>query len=89
MLCPCEILQTRSFSNLPDECWQGIHPHLHEVELPLGTVLCDAGHEVTNVHFPLSGLISAVIPLLDGAQIEAGVVGRTDLAGCSCQPHDA
>ena len=40
-------------ANLPDECWQGIRPHLHEVELPLGTILCEAGDEATNVHFPL------------------------------------
>lgn len=68
-------------ANLPDDCQRGLQPHLREAELPLGLVLCDAGGEVTDVHFPLSGLISAVIPLMDGSQIEAGVVGRTGLAG--------
>jgi CRP-like cAMP-binding protein len=68
-------------ASLPDKCQRGIHPHLHDVELPVGTVLCEAGQEVANVYFPFSGLISAVIPLSDGSQIEAGVVGRTGLVG--------
>lgn len=66
---------------LPSECRAALEPHLQYTELKSGTLLYEADEEITHAHFPLSGLISSVIALMDGEQIEAGVVGRTGVSG--------
>jgi CRP-like cAMP-binding protein len=46
------------------------------VSLPQGTVLCEADDEVSEVYFPLSGMISLVIIMKTGKAIETATVGR-------------
>jgi CRP-like cAMP-binding protein len=51
------------------------------VTLPQGTVLCEADDEVTEVYFPLSGMISLVIIMKTGKAIETATVGREGAIG--------
>ncbi len=58
-----------------------IEPHLHKVKLSQGTVLHEAGEAITNVYFPLSGMVSMLAVLKSGEAIEAGVIGREGYVG--------
>src|SRR5579872_5937388 len=58
-----------------------LEPHLQLHDLAEGTVLWEPGDEVEGVYFPLSGLISIVLPLKDGAGIEVASIGREGCAG--------
>ncbi len=51
------------------------------VVLESGTVLQDPGGVIRSVYFPLSGMISIVAPLSDGAAVEVGVIGPEGVLG--------
>jgi CRP-like cAMP-binding protein len=56
-------------------------PHLTTLGLEQGTVLCDVGDELDQVHFPLSGMISLVVVMKDGKAIETATIGREGVFG--------
>jgi CRP-like cAMP-binding protein len=58
-----------------------IEPHLRKVKLAQGVVLHEAGEAITNVYFPLSGMVSMLAVLKSGQAIEAGVIGREGFVG--------
>jgi CRP-like cAMP-binding protein len=58
-----------------------LEPHLRYRDFEEGAVLWDAGEQVDRVYFPLSGIISIVLPVKDGCGIEAASVGQEGWAG--------
>lgn len=56
-------------------------PHMHKVSLAQGTVLHDAGEAITSVYFPVSGMVSMLAVLRNGAAIETGMIGRDGFVG--------
>ncbi len=58
-----------------------VEPHLRRVKLAQGTVLHEAGDAITNVYFPLSGMVSMLAVLKSGEAIEAGVIGYEGYVG--------
>ena len=58
-----------------------IEPHLRKVKLAQGVVLHEAGQTITNVYFPLSGMVSMLAILKNGEAIEAGVIGHEGFVG--------
>lgn len=52
-----------------------------ESVLALATVLYEPGQHVAEVHFPISGVISLVADLGDGAQVEAATIGLEGMSG--------
>lgn len=53
-----------------------LQPHLRVVELEREAVVYEAGDEVDWVYFPEEALLSLVSPMLSGATVETGIVGR-------------
>jgi CRP-like cAMP-binding protein len=51
------------------------------VELARGCVLFEAGEEVDQVYFPLSGMVSLVIVMQDGKGVETATIGREGVVG--------
>jgi CRP-like cAMP-binding protein len=58
-----------------------LEAHLRHRDFPEGSVLWDAGAPAERVYFPLSGIISVVLPVKDGSGIEVASVGREAVAG--------
>ena len=58
-----------------------LESHLRYRDFPEGHVLWDAGAPTERVFFPLSGIISVVLPVKDGSGIEVASVGREAVAG--------
>lgn len=58
-----------------------IGPHLRKMKFAQGAILHEAGEIITNVYFPLSGMVSMLAVLKSGEAIEAGVIGRDGYVG--------
>jgi CRP-like cAMP-binding protein len=58
-----------------------IGPHLRQVKLAQGVILHETGATITDVYFPLSGMVSMLAVLKTGEAIEAGVIGREGFVG--------
>jgi CRP-like cAMP-binding protein len=66
-----------------------IEPHLNERPFEQGQMLYDAGEEVEEVWFPMSGVVS-LMTILDGDRmIETAAIGREGLVGVTCGPLNA
>lgn len=55
--------------------------HLTPVDLPQSLILQEAGRPVSQVYFPLSGMVSLVAVTPSGESIETGIVGREGVVG--------
>jgi CRP-like cAMP-binding protein len=60
-----------------------LRPHLQAVKLPHGQILFNQGDIIKHVYFPIGGVVSLVVPLADGQQIEAGMIGKDGVVGTS------
>lgn len=58
-----------------------IRPHLREIAIAAGQVLCEPGEQIAKVYFLNSGLVSKLIVFEDGAEIECALVGREGAVG--------
>ena len=68
-------------AELPAAEWRLIEPHLEWVELPLGTMLYEAGVALRHVYFPTTAIVSLVSSMKDGASAEVAVVGNEGVVG--------
>jgi CRP-like cAMP-binding protein len=71
----------RILQRLSDKTLALISPHLRKAKLPQGTILHEAGETITNVYFPLSGMVSMLAVLKNGEAIETGMIGRDGFVG--------
>jgi CRP-like cAMP-binding protein len=60
-----------------------LQPSLKKIPMVQGTVLHPAGSPIEHVYFPLSGMISLLVVMETGQQIETGIIGSEGLAGGS------
>jgi CRP-like cAMP-binding protein len=74
-------LSNKLLAALPSKDYQLLLPHLTSGQLAQGEVLYEAGAEVDQVYFPLSGMISLLVVMRDGSGIETATVGREGVVG--------
>lgn len=58
-----------------------LKPHLRPVRLEHQRILFDTGDRVLLVYFPLTCVVSLVVPLSTGQSVEAAMVGRDGVVG--------
>lgn len=58
-----------------------IRPHLREVTLGAGQILCEPGDRIRKVYFLNAGVVSKLTVFEDGTEIECAVVGREGAVG--------
>jgi CRP-like cAMP-binding protein len=68
-------------AKLPRADFDLLEPTLTTVRFAQGEVLCEAGAQINQVFFPLSGMISLVVVMKDGKVIETATVGREGVVG--------
>ena len=66
---------------LPEEEYQRLIPHLEDVDLVSGEVLCEPGETMTEVYFPRSAMISLVSIMENGSTTEISLVGKEGMVG--------
>jgi CRP-like cAMP-binding protein len=66
---------------LPAGAMAALEPHLSPVDLPQSLILQEAGRPVSQVYFPLAGMVSLLAVTPSGESIETGVVGREGVVG--------
>jgi CRP-like cAMP-binding protein len=66
---------------LPPKARERIMNHLSPVFLKIKTILFQPDELITEVYFPLSGVISLVTPLKNGTVVEVATVGNEGIVG--------
>jgi CRP-like cAMP-binding protein len=75
------LVQNHLLAALPPADFERLSPHLDLVELPLGTVLREAGGMQEDVYFPATAIVSLFYVLEDGASTEIAMIGNKGVAG--------
>jgi CRP-like cAMP-binding protein len=70
-------------ASLPEAEWQRWLPHLEPAALPLGHVLYESGVTLKHVYFPITGIVSLLYVMEDGASAEIAVIGNEGVVGIS------
>ena len=73
--------QNRLLAALPEEEYQRLSPHLHDVSLKTGQILYDWEEQIDRVYFPNQTLISHVLSSERGETCEVGLVGNEGMLG--------
>jgi CRP-like cAMP-binding protein len=58
-----------------------LEPYLRIIDMPLGTVLYEAGDVMRHVYFPIDSIVSLLYVMQDGASAEISVVGNEGVVG--------
>ena len=66
---------------LPKEEYKRLLPHLHFVDLELKQALYKSGDRVQHGYFPVSGMVSLVVALGSGDDVEVAIIGRDGFGG--------
>jgi CRP-like cAMP-binding protein len=66
---------------LPPMEREALLPHLRLADLTVKTVLFDPGQLISQIHFPMDGVISLVTPLADGNIVEVATIGNEGIVG--------
>jgi CRP-like cAMP-binding protein len=76
-------LSNKLLADLPHSDFDLVRAHLTIGTFEQGRVLAEAGEEIAEVHFPLSGMISLLTVLRDGKGIEIATIGREGVFGAA------
>lgn len=75
------ITRNRLLSAFGGDAVRDLLDHSSEVVLPVGKVVFEPGHPITDVYFPTSGVFSLVVMMADGQAVESLTVGREGAVG--------
>jgi CRP-like cAMP-binding protein len=75
--------QNQLLAALPKGETQRWLPHLESVDMPLGSVVYEAGGTLSHVYFPTTSIVSLLYVLESGASAEIAVVGNEGIVGVS------
>lgn len=70
-------------AGLPEPALAALLPDLSETPLPAGQVLHEPGRAVSEVYFPLIGVVSIVADLGEDQIVETATIGREGIVGIS------
>jgi CRP-like cAMP-binding protein len=77
------LWQNHILKSLPAEARARIFPYLKLVPFTLGTVVCESGHRLRHIYFPVDTMVSLVHVLEGGGCAEVAVVGNEGAVGVS------
>ena len=76
-------MQSENFvlAALPPDIYKQLMPHLKQVSLEQGKLICAPNEPIETVYFPIDCLLSLTITMNDGSTAETGMIGRQDMFG--------
>ncbi|HKX52705.1 MAG TPA: Crp/Fnr family transcriptional regulator [Nitrosospira sp.] len=80
---PPQLNQNHLLAALPPAELERLKPHLEQIHMPLGDVLCESGGRLSHVYFPTSAIISLHYILENGSSSEVAGVGNEGMLGIS------
>ena len=78
-----ERRQNQLLASFPEQEWARVAPLLERVEMPLGSVVYEAGVALPYVYFPTTSIVSLLYVMENGASAEIAVVGNEGIVGIS------
>ena len=75
------VIVNQLLAALPPEDYQRLVSHLEYVYLTSGEVLWEPGEKITEVYFPILGMISLVSIMENGSTTEISLVGKEGIVG--------
>lgn len=75
--------QNRILAALHAQDYERLLPELKLIEMPLGWTMSESGDHVNFLHFPVSGIVSLIYELENGASSEIALVGNEGMVGIS------
>lgn len=75
--------QNRILATLQPPDFERLLPELKLIEMPLGWTMSESGDHVDFLHFPVSGIVSLIYDLENGASSEIALVGNEGMVGIS------
>jgi CRP-like cAMP-binding protein len=78
---PADGRTNRLLAALPADVYERLRAAMTPVQLRHAQQLYDIGEPITQLYFPTTALVSLLIVLEDGKQVEMAAVGREGLAG--------
>ncbi len=78
----------RVLEALPEEVRARLLRRAERVDLPQGTVMVEQDRPITEMFFPLSGVVSLVIRTKEGGVVEVGTVGRDGFVDARVNGHE-
>lgn len=76
-------LENQLLAALYPDIRERVFPKLEYMNMPLGTVLYEAGDDMRYVYFPTDSIVSLLYVMEDGASAEISVVGNEGIIGIS------
>jgi CRP-like cAMP-binding protein len=78
---PLPVTQNEILALIPDSERAVVMEHTEEVEIPLRREMFEEDDTIDRVYFPLTGMVSLVVPLKGGTTVEAMTVGKEGFIG--------
>lgn len=82
-IAPHDPKQNRILASLPAPDYERMLPDLELLPMPLGWTMSESGDHVNYLHFPITGIVSLIYELENGASSEIALVGNEGLVGVS------
>jgi CRP-like cAMP-binding protein len=80
---PKALGENRVLNRLDADERSWLQPYLKHVTLPRGLVIHPPDVKISDVYFPLGGMVSILAVMKTGEQIETGIIGREGVVGGS------
>jgi CRP-like cAMP-binding protein len=78
---PSPTRPNRLLALLPDEERQRLEASMRQIPVNAHDMLHSAGEPMTDVYFPLSGVVSLMTPMEDGSAVETATIGYEGMVG--------
>src|SRR5438270_11697922 len=78
---PRALARNRLLAALPDGEYIRLLPHMETVPLIVKEPIYTPGEPIPYAYFPLSGVISLVVVMADGAAVEIATIGNEGMVG--------
>jgi CRP-like cAMP-binding protein len=73
--------QNHVLAALPDDEVDLIRPHLQDIDFPPAALVYERGELVDHIYFPQQGIVSLIVPLANGGEIETAMIGPDGVVG--------